>query len=356
MRSRNLQIDALRGLAALSVMLFHFTSWYGKSQVDGILLLDNFLSSPLIALYFGDIGVPLFFMISGYVITASSERHSKVTSFAYSRFARLYPLYWCSIIFAVVCYLPSNYRLADYQPEWLTIGINFSMLQTGLGVNNVNEAYWTLYIEMQFYALIALAIATKQTHRIPLYTLCLSAAYGCASLFNCWDWVPGLWRIKAAIPFILFVTYFSLGIWVRALNNSPQAKHRNLTAIGICCICLFINPAYNPIASLLVFLVFWLACEQKLKLLEHRAFSGLGSISYSLYLFHGPCGYTMLNYLQGFVQIDLLIIAAVCVSLAVAFLFSIALEQPSQRFLKRLTLKQIPSNGLAGTEQKKTRN
>ncbi len=348
MRSRNLQIDALRGLAALSVVLFHFTSWYGKSQVDGILLLDNFLTSPVIALYFGDMGVPLFFMISGYMITASSERHINVTSFAYSRFARLYPLYWCSIVFAVACYLPSNYRLVDYQPDWLAIGINFSMLQESVGVNNVNEAYWTLYIEMQFYALIALAIATKQTARVPLCALCLSTAYGCATLFNCWDWVPGLWRIKTAIPFILFVNYFSLGIWVRALNTSPQHKHRSLAAIGICCICLFINPAYNPIASLLVFVVFWLACAHKLKVLEHRAFVGLGSISYALYLFHGPCGYTMLNYLQGFVQIDLLITAAVCTSIAVAFLFSIALDQPSQRFLKKIAITQIPSDELAG--------
>jgi peptidoglycan/LPS O-acetylase OafA/YrhL len=353
MSSRNLQIDALRGLAALSVMLFHFTSWYGKSPVDGILRLNNFLSPPLLAFYFGDIGVPLFFMISGYVITASSERHSKVTSFACSRFARLYPLYWCSIIFAVACYLPSNHRLIDYQPEWLTIAVNFSMFQTGVGVNNVNEAYWTLYIELQFYVLIALAIATKQTARIPLYTLFLSAAYACATLLNFWDWVPGLWRIKANLPLVLFANYFSLGIWVRTLRTSEQHKARNYTAIAICCVCLFINPEYNPLASLLVLLVFWLACEQKLKVLENRVFVGLGSISYALYLFHGPCGYTMFNYLQGFVQIDLLITAAVCTSIAVAFLFSIALDKPIQRFLKRIKIKQMPSHDSVGRSRNK---
>ncbi len=343
MRPRNLQVDALRGLAALSVMLFHYTAWYGESQIDGILRLDNFISEPHLVFYFGDLGVPLFFMISGYVITESCEHRKTISSFAYSRFIRLYPLYWCSIILAAACYLPCNGRTENYEPEWLTIAINFSMLQTSINVRNVNEAYWTLYIELQFYALVAFALATQQTKRIPQQILGLTTAYAIATAFRCWDWIPGIWRIKSVFPLLVFLNYFSLGIWVRNLQQSQVNKRLGLTAIGLSCVLLFIRSPYNPLAVLAIFFLFWAACARKLNILENRLLVSLGTISYALYLVHGPCGYTMLNYLQKYVQVDQLITAAVLVSLAVATLLTFALEKPAHKFLRQSTPSNTPS-------------
>lgn len=335
LRPRNLQIDALRGVAALSVMLFHFTAWYAKSPVDGILQLDNFVHAPHFLFYFGDLGVPLFFMISGYVITESSEHRKKIASFVYRRFTRLYPLYWCSIIFAVMCYLPSNGRTVTYDPEWLTIAINFSMLQTSVNVRNVNEAYWTLYIELQFYSFVALALATRRIKQFPLQVLGLTSAYAIATAFRCWDWIPGIWRIKSAFPLVVFLNYFALGIWVRTLQKSELSKKHALAALVLSCVFLFIRPSYNPLAVLAIFLVFWAACEQKLTFLENRLLVSLGTISYALYLVHGPCGYTMLNHLQQHLQVDLLIAAAVLTSIMVAALFTFAVEKPAGNFLRQ---------------------
>lgn len=344
-RERNLQLDALRGLAALSVMLFHFTAWYGKSKIDGILHLDNFISVPQLVFYFGDLGVPLFFMISGYVITASCEHRKTVSSFAYSRYTRLYPLYWCSIILAVMCYLPCNGRTVPYEPEWLTIAINFTMLQTSIDVPNVNEAYWTLYIELQFYALVALALITQQIKRLPLQVLALTSAYALATAFHCWDWIPGIWRIKSVFPLFVFLHYFALGIWVRDLQRPQAIKSLGVTAIGLTCVFLFISPMYNPLAAVAIFIVFWAACERKLAILENRLLIALGNISYALYLVHGPCGYTMLNYLQKHVQVDLLITIAVLISIMVATLFTVAIEKPAHKFLQRSTSSKVPSAG-----------
>lgn len=335
--ARNLQLDALRGIAALSVMLFHFTSWYGKAPVDGILALRNFVDTPHIHFYFGDLGVPLFFMISGYVITKSCESRKTISSFAYSRFARLYPLYWCSLIFAVICYLPSNARLASYEPEWLTIAINFSMLQTAIGASNVNEAYWTLYIELQFYSLVALALATQRSKQIPVQVLGLTSAYAVATAFRCWDWIPGIWRIKSMFPLVIFLNYFALGIWVRSLQRTTARKTKELTGICLSCAFLFVRPPYNALAVLVIFFVFWAACEQKLKILENRLLVLLGTISYALYLIHGPCGYTMLNYFQEHLQIDLLITAAVLTSILAAALLTYTIEKPMHNLLLRQT-------------------
>lgn len=344
LRPRNLQIDALRGIAALSVMLFHFTAWYGKSQVDGILQLDNFLHEPHLLFYFGDLGVPLFFMISGYVITESCEHKKTLTSFAYSRFTRLYPLYWSSIIFAVMCYLPSNSRLASYDPDWLTIALNFSMLQTSIDVRNVNEAYWTLYIELQFYSFVALMLATRRIKQLPLQVLGLTTAYAIATAFRCWDWIPGIWRIKSVFPLLVFLNYFALGIWVRNLQKPEASKKQALAAISLSCVFLFIRSPYDPFAVLTIFFVFWAACEQKLNLLENRLLVSLGTISYALYLVHGPCGYTMLNYLQQYVQVDILITTAVLTSIIVAALFTFAVEKPAHNFLREAVRPETPDS------------
>lgn len=344
LRPRNLQIDALRGVAAFSIMLFHFTAWYGKSQVDGILHLDNFIHAPYFAIYFGDLGVPLFFMISGYVITGSCEHRKTVSSFSYSRFIRLYPLYWCSIIFAITCYLPSNGRTAAYAPEWLTIAINFSMLQTGVNVRNVNEAYWTLYIELQFYALVALALATQQIKQLPIHVLGVTTVYAVLTALRCWDWVPGIWRIKPMFPLLVFLNYFALGIWVRHLQKPEVSKKLGRAAIGLSCVFLFIRPPHNPLAVLVIFLIFWAACERKLKILENRLLISLGTISYALYLVHGPCGYTMLNYLQKHIQIDILIAVAVFMSITVASLLTFAIEKPAHKLLRQSTRPKTSSS------------
>ena len=88
---RLLELDALRGLAALAVVLFHYTVYYGKT-VDHA---DN----PWFRFSYGHYGVMLFFMISGFVILMTLDRTKTVWDFAVARFCRLYPVYWAAMLF-----------------------------------------------------------------------------------------------------------------------------------------------------------------------------------------------------------------------------------------------------------------
>lgn len=96
-------IDVIRGLAALSVALLHIreVSWIGMRaywQAHGI---DVSLSSLFAYLTFpfvwGSIGVPIFFVISGYVIHAGSwnkvESLAQARTFWLRRFIRIYPTF-----------------------------------------------------------------------------------------------------------------------------------------------------------------------------------------------------------------------------------------------------------------------
>ena len=79
-------LDSLRGLAALAVVLYHYT--FGYTQVVG----KHMPGLDLIATD-GHFGVYLFFIISGFVIFMTLERSAKAIDFSVSRFARLWPPY-----------------------------------------------------------------------------------------------------------------------------------------------------------------------------------------------------------------------------------------------------------------------
>jgi peptidoglycan/LPS O-acetylase OafA/YrhL len=83
----------LRGLAAVYVMLSHYTSY----------CLDKFGSTPFhVVRETGEYAFWLFFMISGFVIFFTLERSRTVADFAVSRVSRLYPAYWATLTFGTL--------------------------------------------------------------------------------------------------------------------------------------------------------------------------------------------------------------------------------------------------------------
>src|SRR4051812_29624865 len=89
------ELDLLRFVAAAAVMLHHFTGvpapeWPGgnaRSICPGLGEVTRF----------GFLGVELFFLISGFVILMSAWAR-RVGDFAVSRFVRLFPAYWVSVL------------------------------------------------------------------------------------------------------------------------------------------------------------------------------------------------------------------------------------------------------------------
>src|SRR5262245_32108575 len=93
-RDRIRGLDALRGVAAFGVTLFHLTSQYHQDYTFSI--------PPTISFPFGSHGVTLFFIISGFVIFMSLERVERPMDFVVARFSRLYPNYWTAVILSTV--------------------------------------------------------------------------------------------------------------------------------------------------------------------------------------------------------------------------------------------------------------
>src|ERR1700753_3408807 len=139
--SRIAVLDALRGLAALSVLFYHYLTRFGE-------MYHREHAVP-VGFNMGSDGVWLFFMLSGYGIFMTLDRSRSVWEFAVGRFSRLFPTFWVAVTvtFAVVKFL----GLPDQAVNPHDGVLNLTMLPRLFRVEFVDGVYWSLEPELFFY-------------------------------------------------------------------------------------------------------------------------------------------------------------------------------------------------------------
>ncbi|WP_051696027.1 acyltransferase family protein [Streptomyces sp. NRRL S-244] len=149
-------LDALRGMAALVVVLHHFDVL--RMLPFGGIVWRNF--------DLGVFGVMLFFIVSGYIIPASLERRGDVRGFWIGRLFRIYPAVIVAFVAAIMM-LPAgdgSVALLRTGDNLASLVANGLMLQDMLGVINGMNVTWTLCYEMVFYFFVT-ALFTRGLHR-----------------------------------------------------------------------------------------------------------------------------------------------------------------------------------------------
>ncbi|MBN9004914.1 MAG: acyltransferase [Rhizobiales bacterium] len=150
--SRVPALDLLRLAAVGAVILYHYGFWgpasHGETQV-ALPELEPFAQ-------YGFLGVPVFFAISGFVIAYSAEGRTPV-GFAIARFSRIYPTFVLCMTLtfaAIVLFGTGHFEVTTRQ--WFA---NLFIAAPLLGQNYVDGAYWSLVIEVVFYAWVAVFMA-----------------------------------------------------------------------------------------------------------------------------------------------------------------------------------------------------
>lgn len=169
-RPRLALLDGLRLLAALAVVLFHWTAWhheywgrYGETAAEAWPWLSQFSSV-------GALGVQLFFIISGFVILLSSFGKSPAR-FIGSRVGRLYPAYWVAVLAAAALTFVIWPEMGT-QRSPADIPANLTMFQGGMGVGHLDGVYWTLWVEMKFYLwILAFTLIGMTVGRVQAFVL-----------------------------------------------------------------------------------------------------------------------------------------------------------------------------------------
>jgi peptidoglycan/LPS O-acetylase OafA/YrhL len=300
------RIDVLRGVAILMVFLLH---WYGHSVGTDHLpwkgLVLDFASAPTLSFYlfyplsFGWFGVPLFFVISGFCIHASTLNAGqlRIGTFVGRRFWRIYPPYLAALFLAVALTgtnVSSGNGRAQLWSHLLLIH-NFSPAW----IFALNGVFWSIAVEVQLYVLYPLLWKLRSRWGIAgalKFTLVLSIASRIIAAVFLTEWDKELSGTVWTFPTMLWFDW-TLGAFLaeRFLGGSRAfSPSRSLRWIVLALVVLSTFSKTTAIfAFSLASFFFALVCESYLRRERdvnwlERCLVPVGLCSYSLYLLHYP--------------------------------------------------------------------
>ena len=285
------ELDALRGIAALSVVLFHYTAKYRE--------FFGHTFSEKLDLKLGFYGVALFFIISGFVIFMTVNKVKSASEFVFKRFIRLYPTFWVCLI---ITFLGVNFwnLLPKMETSWHDALLNLTMFYRILlvftEIKDVDGAYWSLLPELQFYFLILLVYLSKQLNNIKLVALLW------LTLIIIENFVFHI-RILGLLMDLQFGGFFIAGILfykIAVEKENSIWNHLFILATLIINILLYIKFKNDGAIFMipLIYFIFYLFVYGKLSWLNNKILLFLGAISYPLYLIHQNLGYSLIKQFE----------------------------------------------------------
>lgn len=333
------EIDGLRAVAVLPVVFYHA----GFPVFSG-----------------GFVGVDVFFVISGYLITTvileNQAAGRSVWSFYDRRIRRIVPALFvvcaATIPFAWVWMLPSEFN--DYSKSLYTAALSVSNFHFWLETDYFAPATelqplihtWSLGVEEQFYVVFPLVLALVTSRRLAIIGLLCAISFVAAL---------ALGEIAPAANFYLLPTrLWELGIGallaIRPIKLQSRAVAEAVSACGIflvlICVPLLDGSmpypgwwALPPTVGTLLLLIAATPGTFVGRILACRVLVGIGLISYSLYLWHQPVFAFARMRVPGEVS-SIAYIALIGLSLALAYASWRYVETPFRQH-ERFRLRQI---------------
>lgn len=278
-RSRLTELDALRGLGALCVLVFHYSTRFHELFPQAAHVPFSFPG--------GNYRVLLFFTISGFAIFFSLDRIASVADFAVNRFARLYPAYLVAMLLTLsVEYLA---RATELLIGPAAILANVTMLQGFAFLPEVDGAYWTLTVEIAFYfCMIALWkwAGLKRLEPMLLAWLALRTLYGL------WPDMPE----RIVMLFVLrYVPFFIIGmlayrVWSGQRRWKQQAPYAAAALLSVA----LMESWDVTLVALALLACFAALIAGRLRFVALRPLVWMGGISYSFYLIHQHVGFVVM--------------------------------------------------------------
>lgn len=268
-------VHLLRLACAVSVVWFHY------SYMGPVVLGETEHSLfPQLAQY-GRLGVDVFFIISGLVIAHCATGRT-AGAFGWARVRRLYPTFWVCVLLTTLAHI-----LQGTQITAATFAANLTMAPAVFGADPVDGVYWTLLVELRFYAIVALALLL----RVPL----IVAAIGWLALSAVRDMLPGGVGTLLALQ---WAPHFVLGI---ALGGDMNGKRLALAAASFA----MMYPQVEEVAAgfgqsgaisyaIVGAGVAALAMGAR-STATVRGAAALGAMTYPLYLLHQQIGYQLIT-------------------------------------------------------------
>ncbi len=327
------ELDSLRGIASIIVVLFHFTM--GREQAD-------------YGFNLGVTGVDLFFIISGFVIFFSLERTNNLKQFFVNRFYRIFPTYWLGVTYTfsvilVYSLLTKDFSLLDIK-QYL---VNLTMIQTYFGVKDLDGPYWTMLVELIFYIYVAFLYKLKRAFDL---VTCLLIAFTLVLVYFFFD--SDFIFLFYKVPFIQFTPLFFAGVVFYKRKMLHLSTLYFVSFIILCYSAQLLLFKYSGKSSgqvsfiqyfcmlTIYFSLFYLFVENKLKFLINKYLIYLGKISFALYLIHQRVSVNFIIPIltkKFYLSFFLSSVIALSISIVSASIITFYFEKKLVTFIKKVT-------------------
>lgn len=356
-------LDVLRLLAATIVVLYHFGFWHFTAVDDT--LINHIAPSAAVTFmslsHFGWVGVEIFFVISGYVI-AFSAHNTTPRRFAWGRVLRLLPGVWiCAPIAFLVYYLVFGRPLDELVPSLFRTLTLFPLFSA------IDGVYWTLGIEVSFYAMVFIMLRQGWGPQMGTF----AAVLGVISLLFWLTYFVLTTVFPSGViydlsnkaggfrPFQLLLVqhgcFFSLGIMLKSWRDSGFELRQLPQMIVPILACWMEIVAQNgiierasllslsPVPALALWTGAFVLCAAALFFNDHLVvmcrrhlgfIRGVGLMTYPLYLIHNPVGLAVIIFALSFTNIYLALALGIAMSFVAALIVSLWVEPAIQTALR----------------------
>lgn len=352
-------LDVIRFSAALLVLFFHVGFWTFLNHPEG------WHTSVAPYARIGWVGVPIFFVLSGFVIAYSAEKATP-SSFLKSRVLRLYPAVWLCATISLVLQAYASRVNTFMLHAWLDALLLFPVGPI------IDGSYWTLRVEISFYFLVFLLLVFGWFRLIgpvmvavsAVSLLCLATGYavdhGLLHTSGFIQKMPHflLWSRWSRLFLVDYAPHFAIGVllWLVFFRGVTLAR---IIALAFCSLgaILSIRVEWQGVVvssavhySVVPCILVWAAAVVAIVLsvryndaivewlgpsLAAKART-LGLITYPLYLLHQDFADYFVRLWAGRIPDAVIMAVATIVSLALAYSVVRFAEQPLQNRLRRL--------------------
>ena len=323
-KTQNNQLDSLvllRGIAVLMVCFCHF----GNALSNGHRFANLFEAFH----NYGNYGVHVFFVISGFIIPFSLFKGKYGVNdyhrFLYKRFLRLHPPYLAALVLTlVIMYFSYKIRHIPF-PENAT-----SVLQSLIYLHTPgdNPVFWTLLVEAQYYLFIGIFYLLLMKNSKIAYFIVMPILLILSKSIN---------QYFSLQLYFVFFFIGNVGYMIYTKNGSRKMNFIALICLLIFTACFYEIPAF--ISSL-----FTISFILLINMPVNKAFKFVGTISYSVYLIHFPIGTKLINLIKPRINLSyswLLFTITLVVTLIISWVFYKTFEVFSENLSKNVKYKAI---------------
>lgn len=348
-------IDGLRFIAIFSVVLFHTVKYittkntYHYPNID-LLYIQHVFEK-------GRIGVPLFFVISGFILgipfcksKISNGPPVNLKKFFLRRLTRLEPPYILSLTILLIgsIYVArtlsfneaiESYFASIFYIHWLVIPQHLPL---------INDVTWSLEIEVQFYLLMPVLAAMIYGRKLApaRYYIYIGLALSCI--------ISNHLFVQDVRTLFGFIQFFLAGmaladLYIRKQLILPKTKLDNLITVVLFCLIWARDFSLTPTSfglffwdcylAICIFLFcYYVLLHQTLSVLSNKIITNIGGMCYSIYLIHYPIislfGRALLQYQftkNGYVNIFIYTVILFITVMAISSLFFLFVERPCMK-------------------------